>query len=373
MSLHTTFGGISFLTLEEAASYQLSRDPKEAAGLYSQEQFKKFANNLYSVLPGGNFPLDNMLTTDQVNTAIDRSRKPTIYEAMNYMPPICAKDTDNEKLDSIPTAPPCKMENGVYVGTDYQLFAPLYGNETLYVNLEKAKSMVLDYLLVNKPSITTYISAMKDVAIEVQKAAIATKGGKDLGQAASDTIYTLNKTDETQCIAGQEMSIAGKIYHFFLGEGTSMAPTCGIIALKNAVIEYWTEKSQNDPNNPNRAVMFPNYFLAKYTAPDEPNPFFMTGFMPGPRQGATDEGNVRTNHLLTSGDLLAKRNYYSTKLMPISKVAGGGGELAPPHDIMYNESETADIDPIADIAKSAENMLSPQAMEELKEFGELDH
>ena len=54
----------------------------------------------------------------------------------------------------------------------------------------------------------------------------------------------------------------------------------------------------------------------------------MSAYMPGKRQGAEDDGNV-DHPFLEGQSTLSRRNYYSTKFIPMASLTRGGSGSIP--------------------------------------------
>ena len=93
------------------------------------------------------------------------------------------------------------------------------------------------------------------------------------------------------------------------------------IGLAESIRESWTEDAQASGNT------FSRFHITTYSKPDPgvfSNSAMMSAYMPGPRQGAEEDGLV--NHpFIPEQSALSRRNYYSTKFVPMSSLTRSGG------------------------------------------------
>ena len=304
------FRDVPIQELSKAINHQEAyvHPAKEGAGLYDIEQFKLFkANQEVSSGP--------LLTTKDLYQSLYNVRRPTRYEALNYMIPTITEGDQN----------PAQVNHNFYfyhthenekdprTGTKYyNLFGPMYGPHTLYPEVSFITKTVDDYIRANEHAINKYLSALKSVS-EVMKVSS--------GQAVDDTAYepaanTIYKDGPiTDC---DKPALNQTFQTFFLGN----AQHCGILPLRHGVTKYFTEKGE-------KSRVYQYYYVAPYETRNSPLPLrsLMTGFAPGPRQGAGEQGEVQRPF---GGDtpLYGKRNFYSTKLFSLQKVVTGGASKA---------------------------------------------
>lgn len=272
-------------------------------GLYRKSQFRKFAAN--KVGGGG-----AIFSNQQVLQSIFNVRRATRYEALNYMVPII-DDTGNNILG---------IDTNTYVqlipqpvAADpstrlYRLFAPLYGTGTLFASPAAVINIVNNYINANQASIEKYLDTIKTIADGMRN--FATRGGDSYVTAAND-LYpqdgNLDRDDPDFCA---NLPLAAKVYKFL----NTAEKGCGIPPLSSKVAEYFT-------NPPGGNTQFPYFYISTIKPPNFDQKQLLTGYRPGPRQGAEPDGAIGSP--FTGSTLLAKRNSYSVKFIPIKKVLQG--------------------------------------------------
>ncbi len=353
-----------FVELNNAGnSINVANTTREDVGLYDSKQFIAFAKNIPES------PVGSVIDAATIQESINRARRPTKYEALNYLIPFChSTPVDNSyELESIP--------NVLDLCTDpekpipYKVFAPLFGDNLLFQTAAEAKASVMTYISNSNRAIEDFITSLKETADGIRALNINNPGGQSLSEPAANSISTINPAGEcngTTVTTAAGLSMAGRFYLFFNGNGV----TCQIIPLKEAVEEYWSIRAQNE-------LDFSLYFSGTFTPPREgvDMKHFMTGFMPGERQGAVEEdANILiSNPLIGSGTLYARRNSYSTKFVAMSKLLGspsfaelpsfGGHGTYKEHSSLGDTPADMPEEPIL-------NTLNPM---DLSEFGPLDH
>tara|TARA_R110002072_G_scaffold1989_3_gene16520 strand:+ start:83998 stop:86703 length:2706 start_codon:yes stop_codon:yes gene_type:complete len=328
---------------------------QEDQGLYDIKQFEMFAAN--QVIGGG-----SVLRGRDVLQSIYNVRKPTRYEAMNYLIPVLGTG-DSNPVDWDTQGYAQEVLRDPQTDTPfYELYAPLFGENLLYREITEFTNIIEGYLNANETQITKYLDALKEVREQIlTESASSTRGG-DSYQAAADSIYKLPlnvdfpETDP-QC---EKLSMAQKFNTFFFG--TSVG--CGITPLRIKLTEYYN----NQANNNGR---YKDFYMAPYTVnPELSESDLMTGFAPGPRQGANDDGTW-DKPFGSSATQLAKRNFYSTKFFPMHRIVEGG-ELPYENPGIFFESKTG-----SSFLQPAEDFLNiPQvnklSADQLSEFDTLD-
>jgi len=292
------------LTLDDVSSLAASiAEPPENKGLYSGLQYKMLRKKLDVADPS-----NATISAESVLRAISKVRAPTKYDLLNYMVPVV---TDDKSITS------GSNENNADASIQnignlnyYSFSAPLYGDNTLFPNgPANIESVISSYLEALKPSINTFIDALKT---EAERMKSTVTSGTDTYKDAADTIWQPGY----QNISGKchnpndqsKVSLAGRTYQFFQGESEK---ECGIKTLASLVKDYI-----NSPTSPN----FPTTFTALYNHDDDPDVY--SAFSPGPRQGATNDG-TKVNPYFAGDTKRAKRNFYSTKFFNINKVVTG--------------------------------------------------
>lgn len=283
--------------LDEPSTHSPSETP--ALGLYDKEVFRLFANNLTTPSSSA-----SSLSAAEVDQAIRFARAPTNYDALNYLIP--TMENEDENLNSL---------SRIQLGPDgqYDIFAPLFGENTLYNNIDDIGGVLDEYLNNTEAAVTTYLRALKEVADKIK----ATPGPAGAYDAAAAVLHpdgaadaATYGTDLNDCA---ELSMASRFYQLFRGSNTK----CGIKPLSIAVIEYWNEKNTQYPN-------FGLFYRTSYQKPANlSNTALMTAYVPGLRNGATDDGTF-VHPFGAIPDVKGKRNYYSTKFIAVEKIYRGG-------------------------------------------------
>ena len=294
---------------------------QEKVGLYLRPQMKALKQSILGFGTAG-----STMTGDDVMKAIVRSRRPTRYDAINYLIP------DFRTLDGANSnnAPPAVVRNTATpggAGHFYPLFAPLFGPGLMWSNGTDALDSISTYIHSNSSAVDAYLKALLDVANGIYNmgATVATKSDThsaaqsvhaNAGNASGDfyppPLTAGAAATDPACLSHGDM--ASKFYHFFSKAYTA----CGIKPLETIMVDYLNANATG------------NYFMGIYY--DEPSsPLLrpakdlMTAYYPGPRQGVENTDLAVANHplKLSSGSdtsYSARRNYYSTKFFHMSKV-----------------------------------------------------
>lgn len=326
MNVHNT--GTEFVVLTPANSIgTAATGTGEDKGLYNTAQFDLFVRDARAILAGASSAI---LSGPEIDEVLDKSRKPTKYEAMNFLIPTLdmsyqTSGANSSNLDTTPTA--------ISVGTKsdgverYQIYAPLFGVDTLYGdNIASISGIIDSYIDYQDDAIEEYMKAMKEV-----RNSILAANSSGLYQSAADDLYK----DPLSISSGDcgSLSIAQKMNQFFRGDREE----CGILPLKEKITFYFNEQATTDPN-------YKDFFTTTYHNPDMSNLEVSSAYMPGPRQGAGNDGTMSRpfgNAAAPSG----RRNFYSTKIFNVDKVRSSGtypyeqispylerGNMVPPQD-----------------------------------------
>lgn len=307
--------------LKNATNDQLAyiiEQPEKDYGLYNKEQFRKFAANKV----GG---AGAIFSTDEIAQSIYNVRRATRYEALNYMIPFIDLDGPNALeldhnsyvhfVDDIPGG--ANPGDPTYA---YRLFAPLYGPELLYTNPAAITEVINAYITQNQVAIDTYLESLNQIAEGMRRISATKAESADAYVDAANSIYpadgNLIVTSPPTDPICENLAMAQKIAMFF-STGTS---GCGIIPLAANTTEYFntaqTSTSKLRPQD------YQYYYVTSWKPPTfDYTTEGMSAYRPGPRQGADSAGNVGSP--FTGSELLAKRNFYSTKFFPIKMAMGG--------------------------------------------------
>ena len=309
-------GNVEIQIHESAATEALSRNPDEYMGLYNSRQYRYFRSNLATGFS------DVVLDPDAVEESLDNVRRPTRYEALNYLIPTLG-NADNDSLEA-PHAVTSDSSRGTL-----RLFAPLYGKDTLYgESVDGIINIIGSYLDYSEPSTEKYLEALKNVAESMRlRSTRGTAGYSD----AADSIYK-EPLELNPNLCGN-LSMAQTFNQYLNGNSTQ----CQIVPLKDSMRKYFSDRT-SDPSQGD----FQNFYQTSYVKPKSiENPELMSAYFPGPRQGATAEGQL-LNPFSGSSFRYSKRNYYSTKLFAIEKIEQSGNHAYGASTPLYMEKGSGD-------------------------------
>lgn len=295
-------------------------------GLYHAPQLKALKKSLGNPNPG------TTMSGEDVLRAIVRSRRATKYDAINYLVPDFRELTDhNNALPMVQVIDPV-----LNVGFRYRLFAPLLGPNTLYKTTDAVKTIVNQYMELNKDAIKTFLRALLEVGnsiaatpaanpasfIEAAKS-IHYNSGLPAGTSEIPPAYPGGATEtDPNC----HLDMASKFYHFFNAEYNA----CGVIPLKKMMIDYVNAHSANE-GGVDRSLYYIGYYYSEPTNPArlelDPDKL-MTAYYPAPRYGVTPDNKAIVEHPLKlsldpKDSYSTKRNFYSTKFFQMAKVIDG--------------------------------------------------
>ncbi len=291
---------------------------QEGVGLFDGEQFRAFRNSLEGVgaYNGG------VSFTDQtvIEAAIRNARKPTDYDAANYLIPTLRGHTKDEELESMPTLNYIGDANNQQVA----YFAPLYGAGYLYNSRSSVETVVKDYLSSAVKPVEKYLDSLKDysaamIALNPTKYEIAAKGIYDPSEVLDSTVTEI-VSNPLDC---RTASMASKFNFLFRSQvGAATPNTCGMLPLAERLTQYIVGVGESGAN---RA----NFYTSTYVPnPDLDNLQVSTAYSPGLLQGATITGDMDSpfqNIQAAVQNISHKRNHYSTKLIPLRNVIQGIG------------------------------------------------
>ncbi len=295
-------------------------------GLYDSFQIRRLKEAL-----GGNFEGQDMTGSDLMR-AIVRARQVTRYDAVNYLIPDIARPSGGASPNAAPTVRAEEQAVPGGVGIYYKLFAPLLGDSLLYKSTAEVEQVVISYLGANESAIENYLRSLLSVSKRIYNLPSVKEGAPNLNREAGLNIHANAGMpgDAWQPVpfssAGDPMDekapgcrsdMASKFAHFFTGHTTQ----CGIVPLEALVVEYIDKK-----NSGTGSIFYTTTYLNEL-----PRDQIMTAYYPGPRQGTTPDSTATALGPIgtTTDAYSSRRNYYSTKFIPLSKV------LATSND--YNE------------------------------------
>lgn len=350
-----------------ADAVALYSDPSESMGLYEKDQYEK----IFSFLG----PVNRTVSAVQIDNALYQVRRPTFFDANNYMIP----------LVETPNVPPNMESLGMNLGVtpldqtlyrdvyNYLIYAPLYGQGLNYVQPNDILLAVQDYLKANQPSINTFIDALKEVAVGDGSGTSLTGGIQGVPNSgdAYKTIYDpavgvamppgADNTDGNPvCLT---LSLAQKFNYFLSGQ--FMIPLCGITPVHVGIMDFFQAQGI--------IPTFREYYTGVFVAPPPDDMLkMMTAYFPGARQGAEGNAANPTNpHPLGLNDPvlpIVKRNSYSVKFVQIQNAIDTDDSGGSIHRKVFFEDGTPNKEMSAfQITSSFVNML--QASEVTSDFG----
>lgn len=308
--------------INDATSLGSSKTPEEEVGLYATDQYKAFKANY-----AGSTAAGAIIAQADIERAINRSRRPTRYEALNYLVPVIhPPDTPVENKSTISALPPesCPFPEA----SCFQLYAPLFGPGTMFPDQAAPSGVIVESITSFDDAITKFLNALRDVSDSIREQDSKDGGTGNIDAANSIfkraapgsrfdaeilTIPTGLDAFAPECV---EASIAQNFNHFFRGSG----PSCDITPLNELILRYFDFQANNNG-------AFAQYHVGPYVVDygDTDSINLMSGYMPGERQGAQVNGSVPTGGPLNENSdfVFARRNFYSTKFIPTSSLTGG--------------------------------------------------
>ena len=324
--------GFDIITITPKASATAAADPSNSLGLYQASQLNSLKKSLGPVTAGAN------ISSDDVTKAIFRARRPTKYEALNYLIPDFRATINGAKLDLAPAPfisskspyPP----NGTQVGYTYFIFAPLLGSKLLFDNSAQLQEELRIYLNTIEESVKTFITALHDVSKGIIADAAAKGSKPDLFIPGAQSIHRYANTPGAQAYPLPELvgaaansptcaqDMASKFYHFFRAENTQ----CELIPLKALILEYIQRNVETPPAQ--KATKYLYYEGLYYDEAAASNlkinkeDALMTAYAPGDRHGGNSNDIPQTVPPLGIGTTTsaAIRNAYSVKFIQMAKV-----------------------------------------------------
>ena len=299
---------------------------KPTLGLYHAPQFRALKASL------GNINQGTTISGDDILKAIIRARRPTKYDAINYLVPHF--EEVSEKNNAAPVVQ--KLQNILDVGYSYKLFAPLIGPNLLYKTADAVGDVVITYMQANNAAVEDYLKALLEVGNSIynlEPAQVRERRGNS-NSNSRDAAKTIHANAGPPGSTGPatpaflkygalatdpdcKLDMASKFNHFFRAESTG----CEIVPLKVMMIDYVNKQAAD----PNKSLFYISYFYYEPARIDLtlPPESLMTAYYPGTRQGATLAGIIEHPLKLTlpgNASYSAKRNYYSTKFFQMKKV-----------------------------------------------------
>lgn len=277
----------------------------EIVGLFDSFQYKKFRESLESTVNEASATM----SAEEIDKSIDRALAPTLYDYANFLIPTV---TGNGESDSVPNLKPLGVNQ---VGNPiYAIYAPLFGEYTLYRNQETIKSIIQSYIGVALDrSVEKYLEDIKKASDAIRNAPGGSSGNAGYAEAANSIHENSAQPAQFPFADCANVSLAAK-FNFFL-RGTELVASdssCNMLPLMASVSDYLYNLAQ-DPT----ARDYHRFSFKVFDGSD--NSKRSTGFVPGPDQGATDAG-MFTNPLNPGNTFDLRRNSYSTKLVSMKSL-----------------------------------------------------
>lgn len=303
----------NLFTLEPATPPEssLPANPPEGTGLYNARQFLHLRKSLEDVT----IPADGAVDVNALDYATDLSRRPTLYDALNFLIPTAGDPHYANTTDSIPMV---ELQED---GRTYRLYAPLLdegGSGTLlYQEPEDLVNRAIELINSNEAAIQSYINSLRYAAVKVrERGESGDTADADAYKSAYNAIYPLDEypaEGATFNYTGDCVSMAEKIAFFFFGENQAGGCNGAVTPIKELLTDYF----YNIRLNQAARTFYTAPFLSDYQTNMN---LFHTAYMPGPYRGATEEG-LHTNPITESEEPhISRRNFYSTKFIPMRNV-----------------------------------------------------
>lgn len=294
---------------------------EEDRGLLNVTQYQLFRGNLVP-------PTGGILSTTAIDQSIQNVRRPTRYEALNYLIPTMERSgAGNSDLDSNPVVK--VLNDGPQ--KKYHLFAPLIHTDALYKQDSSIQEAAQQFLDANQGAVQAYIDSLQTVAQNIRDNGASLPGG-----AYADAANAIHNNNPGN-YGGDCPSMATK-FSFFFKEADEGAGCNGkITPLQKLIREYFAPGGQGT-NLQVYGSRFPFnlYYESEYAEDLAPAPgtndsrAFPTNvelhgaYTPGPRTGAPDDASPFTLPFGGTTIGIMKRNFYSTKFISTAKVVAGG-------------------------------------------------
>lgn len=302
--------------INDSAAYQ-NPVPEAGFGLYNIEQFRKFAANKVT-------PPSGILASNDILQSIYNVRRPTKYEALNYLVPVMDYEGTNQididqsnLIHPLPNNPVGAQNSDTKL---YRIFAPIIGQDSLYTSPVAVTSIIEDYINANQSAVEKYSNALREVADGMRLEATTSTSG-DAYLAAANSIHKEPAIVSGGAVGSPEclgLSMSQKFNMFFSTSGAG----CGITPISDHITKYFNDKLAE------ANTAWDNYYTSVYTKPSFDEKLLLSGYKPGPRQGATSDDRGGSPFISTNLRLM-KRNSYSTKFIPMSSIVSSQATYGP--------------------------------------------
>lgn len=352
-------GNDPLFTLKRATNLDPIDPNAETVGLYNPQQFIHLRDRLVADIPD-----DGAVDRDLLLDSIYHARAPTLYDALNYLIP-----TLSENNNSVTPGVVRLLDDGKH----YELYAPLLdaGGVLLYQEAADLVNRANALIQQNFAAIDNYIAALKNAAERVRD--IGEEIVQDLLEdddayiEAYRSIHPLEEFDDS--FSGPCESMAEKMLFFFQEQNQAAGCEGNIVPLQELLTLYFSDIG-NDPAQRTflRAPYYPMQRADDATMDD-----LHTAYMPGSRSGASEDGRITRPSTGDEAEGLSRRNFYSTKFVPVSNLLDSpvGNAHYSDFPLHYETSDPAGQDEFNADTHIFKNILRIQDLEEFQQVQRL--
>jgi hypothetical protein len=291
-----------------------------SAGLYKGPQLTMFRANLVGV--------NNV---DEITRSIFNVRAPTAYEAANYTIPLPYDQSlqppggGSGFLDTFGFVAGQKID-GRYQA---QIYAPLFSSnkDALFTNAAEVASEIKLFMLTQQEAMRKYRNSMNLVAKTIFEDDPVKY--RDAAERISDFNFSL--APDAADAKPSCKSIAGTFLHFYYGNNNTLGnpvPPAGSacpLSLEESITTYFSNSGGLRLDAHTHTIEYS--YSDSHPRNSGPNKIInwsglLTGYMPGPMRGATENGVFSTPY---SGEQeTMRRTGYSTKLVTLKSLTSSG-------------------------------------------------
>lgn len=311
-----------------------------SAGLYKASQLSKFRANLV----GTDDP-------NQINESISRARAPTRYEAANYTIPVpselgVTEDIDGGKMDTFGFVTGEAQGNVRFA----QIYAPLFGpqGDAMYRTAPDVAEAIQAFMIQQVPAMTKYRSSMNKVAKSIFEDDPVKY--RDAATRISDIDFSQdpNTASPQSC-----RSITGTFLWFYFGNqglGSGINPDGCPPDFQESIEAYFN--STGAKFNPTSHLIEYSYEVGRMPGLNKDFSQLLTGYMPGPLRGASNDGLFSTPFPTSSELETMRRTGYSTKLVTLKSLTTSGNYSpgAVEGFAIYSEGQSVKVDDVQQTA-----------------------
>lgn len=301
----------------------------EKLGLYDPKQYnllKKSLDPSIITMLGSSAGSAAAYTSITILNSIIKARRPTKYDAVNYLVPDFKHNTA-EPTNAIPFITAGPLPNGVTGDfVTYKIFAPLMGDNLLYKNTADLENVLNIYISSMSKAVEAYEKALLEVANKIYNLpgvisdVTATDSRKSAALGIHANAGTSNISPALLVEPGCKEDIASKFHYFF--QTTQAGIRCKVQPLKEMMVKFINNIVTADTSGQSRLFLISEYYTGTSDAINPDHLF--TGYNPGHRQGVP--ARVITSSLGVGDPSGSMRNYYSTKFFRMAQITEGTAE-----------------------------------------------